>query len=89
MWSHANRTWSQNSNVKQDGDLLFAGITLWEDGVLVIHRVKKNDEGLYECVAKNVEGIAKTSASVTVHGKTRITLGYLKRSTRVLFINHL
>ncbi|KAG8003939.1 Vascular endothelial growth factor receptor kdr-like [Nibea albiflora] len=44
------------------------GITLGDDGALVIERVKKDDEGLYECIAKNVEGIAKTSAVVTVVG---------------------
>ncbi|XP_029297446.1 vascular endothelial growth factor receptor kdr-like [Cottoperca gobio] len=44
------------------------GITLGEDGVLTIERVKKDDEGLYECVARNVEGFAKTSAVVTVVG---------------------
>lgn len=50
--------------------LCVAGITLGEDGVLTIERVKKDDEGLYECIAKNVEGIAKTSAVVTVLGKS-------------------
>lgn len=50
--------------------LCVAGITLGEDGALIIERVKKDDEGLYECIAKNVEGIAKTSAVVTVVGKS-------------------
>uniref|UniRef100_A0A3Q3VUQ2 receptor protein-tyrosine kinase n=1 Tax=Mola mola TaxID=94237 RepID=A0A3Q3VUQ2_MOLML len=44
------------------------GITLGDDGVLTIDRVKKDDEGVYECVAKNTEGDAKTSAVVTVLG---------------------
>lgn len=44
------------------------GITLGEDGALTIERVKKDDEGLYECVASNVEGFARTSAVVTVVG---------------------
>ncbi|XP_037833344.1 vascular endothelial growth factor receptor kdr-like isoform X2 [Kryptolebias marmoratus] len=44
------------------------GVTLEENGTLVIERVKKDDEGLYECVAQNVEGVAKTSAVVTVLG---------------------
>lgn len=47
-----------------------AGITLGEEGVLTIERVKKDDEGLYECTAKNSEGVAKTSAVVTVLGKS-------------------
>jgi len=50
--------------------LCVAGITLEEEGVLTIERVKKDDEGLYECIASNVEGIAKTSAVVTVFGKS-------------------
>lgn len=50
--------------------LYVAGITLGEDGVLTIERVKKDDEGLYECIASNVEGVAKTSAVVTVVGKS-------------------
>ncbi|TNN64392.1 Vascular endothelial growth factor receptor kdr-like [Liparis tanakae] len=44
------------------------GITLEEEGVLTIERVKKDDEGLYECIASNVEGFVKTSAVVTVSG---------------------
>ncbi|XP_019935437.2 vascular endothelial growth factor receptor kdr-like isoform X1 [Paralichthys olivaceus] len=44
------------------------GITLGEDGVLTIERVKKDDEGLYECVASNDRGVVKTSAVVTVLG---------------------
>lgn len=64
--------------LKDDWGLLIAGITLGEDGVLIIDRVKKDDEGLYKCVAKNVEGVAKTSASITVHGKTKIILEYLR-----------
>lgn len=50
--------------------LCVAGINLEENGVLTIERVKKDDEGLYECVASNVEGVAKTSAVVTVLGKS-------------------
>lgn len=68
------------------GDLFVAGITLGEDGNLIIDRVKKEDEGLYECVARNVEGFANTSASITVHGETNITLEHLERSTHALFI---
>ncbi|XP_059202072.1 vascular endothelial growth factor receptor kdr-like [Centropristis striata] len=56
--------WYKNS-IPVDGG---PGITLGEDGILTIERVKKDDEGLYECVASNVEGIAKTSAVVTVVG---------------------
>uniref|UniRef100_A0A1A8CTU0 receptor protein-tyrosine kinase n=2 Tax=Nothobranchius kadleci TaxID=1051664 RepID=A0A1A8CTU0_NOTKA len=44
------------------------GVSLQEDGTLIIERVKKDDEGVYECVAQNVEGFAKTSAVVTVLG---------------------
>lgn len=47
-----------------------AGITMGEDGLLIINRVKKDDEGLYECVAKNVEGAVRTSAFVTVLSKS-------------------
>lgn len=53
---------------------LITGITLGEDGVLIIDRVKKDDEGLYKCVAKNAEGVAETSASITVQGKTNAAL---------------
>lgn len=47
-----------------------AGITLGSDGALIIERVKKDDEGLYECVATNVEGVARTSAVITVIGRS-------------------
>ncbi|XP_039975481.1 vascular endothelial growth factor receptor kdr-like [Xiphias gladius] len=56
--------WYKNEVPVEEGP----GITLGEDGVLTIERVKKDDEGLYECRAINVEGIAKTSAVVTVIG---------------------
>ncbi|XP_012717253.3 vascular endothelial growth factor receptor kdr-like isoform X1 [Fundulus heteroclitus] len=44
------------------------GVTLGENGTLTIERVKKDDEGRYECVAQNVEGFVKTSAVITVFG---------------------
>uniref|UniRef100_A0A8C1T8L0 receptor protein-tyrosine kinase n=1 Tax=Cyprinus carpio TaxID=7962 RepID=A0A8C1T8L0_CYPCA len=44
------------------------GITL-KDGVLIIERVKKDDEGIYECHASNDRGEAKTSAVITVVGE--------------------
>lgn len=47
-----------------------SGITLGEDGTLIIERVKKDDEGLYECIASNTEGVLKTSAVVTVFGES-------------------
>uniref|UniRef100_A0A7N8YE45 receptor protein-tyrosine kinase n=1 Tax=Mastacembelus armatus TaxID=205130 RepID=A0A7N8YE45_9TELE len=56
--------WYKNGIPVEEGP----GITLGEDGILTIDRVKKDDEGLYECVASNVEGFAKTSAYVTVLG---------------------
>lgn len=56
--------WYKNGIPVEEGP----GITLEEDGVLMIERVKKDDEGLYECVASNVEGTVKTSAVVTVLG---------------------
>lgn len=47
-----------------------AGVTLEQDGSLIIERVKKDDEGRYECVAQNTEGITNTSALVTVLGES-------------------
>ncbi|KAJ8255109.1 hypothetical protein GJAV_G00201010 [Gymnothorax javanicus] len=44
------------------------GITLAEDGLLTIERVKKDDEGLYECLASNTIGEVKTAAVITVVG---------------------
>ncbi|KAG5851891.1 hypothetical protein ANANG_G00056620 [Anguilla anguilla] len=44
------------------------GITLAEDGLLTIERVKKDDEGLYECRASNTIGRVKTAAVITVVG---------------------
>ncbi|XP_035525018.1 vascular endothelial growth factor receptor kdr-like [Morone saxatilis] len=56
--------WYKNGVPVKEGP----GISLGEDGVLTVDRVKKDDEGLYECIASNDEGIAKTSAVVTVVG---------------------
>lgn len=53
--------------------LFLAGITLRQDGLLTIERVKKDDEGLYECVASNEVGVANTSAVITVLGKSLST----------------
>uniref|UniRef100_A0A672T8F6 receptor protein-tyrosine kinase n=1 Tax=Sinocyclocheilus grahami TaxID=75366 RepID=A0A672T8F6_SINGR len=44
------------------------GITV-KDGVLIIERVTKDDEGIYECRASNDRGEAKTSAVITVVGE--------------------
>ncbi|KAM9835152.1 vascular endothelial growth factor receptor kdr-like [Syngnathus typhle] len=60
-----NITWYKNSVLLEEGP----GISLRRDGTLIIERVKKDDEGLYECVASNSEGVSKTSASVTVLGE--------------------
>lgn len=57
-------TWYKNNVLVQNG----RGITLGDEGVLTIERVKKDDEGLYECMASNVEGSVKTRAVVTVFG---------------------
>ncbi|KAM3867031.1 vascular endothelial growth factor receptor kdr-like [Diretmus argenteus] len=59
-----NITWYKNDIPVKDGP----GITLGKDGNLTIERVKKDDEGFYECKASNVEGTAKTSAVITVVG---------------------
>ncbi|XP_026213474.1 vascular endothelial growth factor receptor kdr-like isoform X2 [Anabas testudineus] len=56
--------WYRNGVLLEEGP----GITLGEDGVLTIERVKKDDEGLYECIARNDEGTTNTSAFVTVLG---------------------
>lgn len=48
---------------------MLSGITLKDDGTLIIERVKKDDEGIYECRASNAEGEAKTSAVITVVGE--------------------
>ncbi|XP_037531691.1 vascular endothelial growth factor receptor kdr-like [Nematolebias whitei] len=61
---HPFITWFKNGiKVKES-----PGVTLEADGTLTIERVKKDDEGLYECVAQNAEGFANTSAVVTVLG---------------------
>ncbi|KAF5889024.1 vascular endothelial growth factor receptor kdr-like, partial [Clarias magur] len=44
------------------------GITLMENGVLIIQRVKKEDEGMYKCQASNANGVATSSAVITVLG---------------------
>lgn len=42
--------------------------------MLTIKRVKKDDEGLYECLASNGEGSVKASAVVTVVGESLLYL---------------
>ncbi|KAL6480200.1 hypothetical protein MHYP_G00112330 [Metynnis hypsauchen] len=57
-------TWYKNKLPVTEGP----GITLRDDGVLIIQRVKKEDEGMYECQATNAEGVATSSAVITVQG---------------------
>ncbi|XP_056131133.1 vascular endothelial growth factor receptor kdr-like isoform X2 [Lampris incognitus] len=59
-----NITWYKNNVPVAEGP----GITLGKDGNLTIERVKKDDEGLYKCVARNVDGMVATSAVITVVG---------------------
>ncbi|XP_042274439.1 vascular endothelial growth factor receptor kdr-like isoform X3 [Thunnus maccoyii] len=61
---HPDITWYKNGVPVEEAP----GITLGKNGNLTIDRVKKDDEGLYECIARNDEGFAKTSAVVTVLG---------------------
>lgn len=42
------------------------------EGVLIIQRVKKEDEGMYECRASNDKGAVASSAVVRVVGETRL-----------------
>lgn len=58
-----NILWYKNGLEVEKGP----GIAFGDGGVLTIERVKKDDEGLYECVAINDLGAAKTSAVVTVN----------------------
>uniref|UniRef100_A0A8C9R785 receptor protein-tyrosine kinase n=1 Tax=Scleropages formosus TaxID=113540 RepID=A0A8C9R785_SCLFO len=58
-------TWSKDGIHVQEGP----GITLMEDGRLTIERVKKDDEGLYECLASNGMGSVRTAAFITVLGE--------------------
>lgn len=53
---------------------MLAGVTLKDNGVLIIQRVKKEDEGMYECQASNAEGAVTSSAVITVLGEYQITL---------------
>ncbi|XP_056395092.1 vascular endothelial growth factor receptor kdr-like isoform X2 [Hyla sarda] len=45
-----------------------SGITLHSNNSLMIERVKKDDEGLYECHAHNEMGHTNTSAYITIRG---------------------
>ncbi|KAK9963109.1 hypothetical protein ABG768_006328 [Culter alburnus] len=58
-------TWYKDKTPVTEGP----GITLKGDGTLIIERVKKDDEGIYECRASNAGGEAKTSAVITVVGE--------------------
>ncbi|XP_075040509.1 vascular endothelial growth factor receptor kdr-like isoform X2 [Mixophyes fleayi] len=57
-------TWLKNGYVIKPA----SGITLPSHNSLVIERVKKEDEGLYECRAANEIGHANTSAFITIRG---------------------
>ncbi|XP_064604306.1 peroxidasin-like isoform X2 [Liolophura sinensis] len=51
-------TWLHNNNEIDTNDSRYRVL---DDGTLMIHRTIENDKGVYECVAKNVAGEAKTS----------------------------
>ncbi|KAK3563813.1 hypothetical protein QTP86_002759 [Hemibagrus guttatus] len=56
------------SVVNATSNLIIDGVTLKDNGVLIIQRVKKEDEGMYECQASNAEGAVTSSAFITVLG---------------------
>ncbi|KAM3911489.1 vascular endothelial growth factor receptor kdr-like [Leptodactylus fuscus] len=57
-------TWLKNGYVIKRA----SGITLLYNNSLMIERVKKDDEGLYECHADNEMGHTNTSAYITIRG---------------------
>ncbi|KAM4020806.1 vascular endothelial growth factor receptor kdr-like [Anomaloglossus baeobatrachus] len=57
-------TWLRNGYVMKRA----SGITLLYNNSLIIERVKKDDEGLYECRADNEVGNTNTSAYITIRG---------------------
>ncbi|XP_069842670.1 vascular endothelial growth factor receptor kdr-like [Dendropsophus ebraccatus] len=57
-------TWLKNGYVIKRA----SGITLLYNNSLMIERVKKDDEGLYECYADNEMGHTNTSAYITIRG---------------------
>ncbi|XP_063045926.1 vascular endothelial growth factor receptor kdr-like [Engraulis encrasicolus] len=59
-----NITWYKNHVPVVEGP----GITLKEEGFLIIQRVKKEDEGMYECRASNDKGAVASTAMVRVLG---------------------
>lgn len=46
-----------------------AGITLKDIGLLIIQRVTKEDEGIYECQASNSKGVETSRAVINVLGE--------------------
>ncbi|XP_063288150.1 vascular endothelial growth factor receptor kdr-like [Pelobates fuscus] len=59
-----NITWMKNGYIIKPA----SGITLLYNNSLIIERVKKDDEGLYECQATNEMGEIITSAQVSIQG---------------------
>ncbi|XP_075691851.1 vascular endothelial growth factor receptor kdr-like [Rhinoderma darwinii] len=57
-------TWLKNGYAIKQA----SGITLLYNNSLIIERVKKDDEGLYECHADNEMGHTNTSAYITIRG---------------------
>ncbi|MEE6497133.1 hypothetical protein FKM82_002613 [Ascaphus truei] len=57
-------TWLKNGYLIKPA----SGITLLYNSSLIIERVKKDDEGLYECRATNEMGHVSTSAFITILG---------------------
>uniref|UniRef100_A0A6Q2YB95 receptor protein-tyrosine kinase n=1 Tax=Esox lucius TaxID=8010 RepID=A0A6Q2YB95_ESOLU len=66
MTCHAHGVPPPNITWYKDDVRLVEGITLKQGAVLTIERVKKDDEGVYKCVASNDGGTVKASAMVTV-----------------------
>ncbi len=62
---------------------MLSGITL-KNGTLIIERVKKDDEGIYECLASNDRGEAKTSAVITVVGEYNSSPAFISYSSFIL-----
>ncbi|VEL21515.1 unnamed protein product, partial [Protopolystoma xenopodis] len=72
-WIHNNRSYLASDR----SDSIYGTsnrIQVYSDGRLVIHPVRKTDEGLYECVASHYDGSIKSSACLRVREPSRIAL---------------
>ncbi|CAD5123226.1 DgyrCDS11587 [Dimorphilus gyrociliatus] len=69
-----NITWSRTYYSKKSVELEPHRTSLFNNGTLILHDIRRTDVGIYTCEARNEGGSSKSSINVTLQGFPKITI---------------